>query len=484
MPRVEEVKARRERVAADFPERLTSTSAFQKSNDGVSITCDNCKINSFKGCYCVDCKMFMCPSCWTAHETLQVMFERHTTIPAAEIRPELYEVLLKRENFCLENYHLQSTTNYFCLNCQSCICPDCVVTTHLGHKLLALDEAADIEAEKIILNTELARGKENVLIDAILQFEKSIEELEINAEIANHGVCEATEEIISDIRERALETHASFVTTHAIERAKINIANEKMLTQSKCDETTPALIIHATVDKRRALREVGKCQQIIAEIQERQREAVEYLEYTENTRVIRLEKIDDARRKAKSLVEQVNRTVDFVEKVVLYGSSSYIMQNREDLYKRVKDLCETEVPQHRETSYIKFTAASEAGPRLGYILTEEIDLSLTTLEGLDETLEAGVKAVMTLCPKTTEGNTINQLDLKGLVEVLIEPAPEVADLAISNKKDGKLEIHFTPKVPGTYSIEVKIGGDRLLICPASLKVTENEMGEFYYRCIK
>ena len=66
-----------------------------------------------------------------------------------------------------------------------------------------------------------------MLIDAIEQFEKSIEELEINAEIANHGVCEATEEIISDIRERALETHASFVTTHAIEQAKINIAKEK-----------------------------------------------------------------------------------------------------------------------------------------------------------------------------------------------------------------------------------------------------------------
>ena len=484
MPRVEEVKARRERVAADFPERLTSTSAFQKSNDGVSITCDNCKINSFKGCYCVDCKMFMCPSCWTAHETLQVTFEGHTIIPAVEIRPELYEVLLKRENFCLENYHLQSTTKYFCLNCQSCICFLCVVTTHREHGLLALDEAADIEAERIITNIELARRKENVLIDAIEQFEKSIEELEINAEIANHGVCEATEEIISDIRERALETHASFVTTHAIEQAKINIANEKMLTQSKCDETTPASTIHATVDKHRALREVGKYQQIIAESQERQREAVEYLEYIENTRVTRLEKIDDAKRKAKSLLEQVNRSVDFVESVVMYGSSSYIMQNRENLYKRGKDICETEVPQHHETSFIKFTAASEAGQRLGYILTEEIDLNLTTLEGLDETLVAGVKAVMMLCPKTTEGNTINQPDLKGLVEVLIEPAPEVADLAISDKKDGKLEIHFTPKVPGAYSIEVKISGDRLLICPASVEVTENEVGEFYYRCIK
>lgn len=79
---------------------------------------------------------------------------------------------MERENFCLENYHLQLTTNYFCLNCQSCICPYCVVTTHREHKVLALDEAADIEAEKIILNTELAREKGNVLIDAILQFEK------------------------------------------------------------------------------------------------------------------------------------------------------------------------------------------------------------------------------------------------------------------------------------------------------------------------
>ena len=283
---------------------------------------------------------------------------------------------------------------------------------------------------------------------------KSIEELESNAEIANHGVFEAAEEIISNIRERTLEMLASFVTTRAIEQAKINIANEETLTQSKCDETIPASTIHVTVDKRRVLREIGKYQQTLAEIQ------------------------DDAKRKAKSLLEQVNRSVDFVESVVMYGSSSYIMQNRENLYKRVKDLCETEVPQHRETSYIKFTAASEAGQRLGYILTEEIDLSLTTLEGLDETLEAGVKAVMTLCPKTTEGNTINQPDLKGLVEVLIEPAPEVAYLAISDKKDGKLEIHFTPKVPGAYSIEVKISGDRLLICPASVEVTENEVGEF------
>ena len=33
------------------------------------------------------------------------------------------------------------------------------------------------------------------MIDAILQFEKSIEELESNAEIANHGVFEAAEEM-------------------------------------------------------------------------------------------------------------------------------------------------------------------------------------------------------------------------------------------------------------------------------------------------
>lgn len=83
MPRVEEVKARRQRLAADFPDRLTSTSAFQ-INDCGSITCDNCKIKSTKVCYCVGCKMFMCPSCLAAHEILQVTFEGHSHISSGD----------------------------------------------------------------------------------------------------------------------------------------------------------------------------------------------------------------------------------------------------------------------------------------------------------------------------------------------------------------------------------------------------------------
>lgn len=67
------------------------------------------------------------------------------------------------------------------------------------YEFLVFDEVVDIEVERIIMNIELVRGKENVLIDVILQFEKSIEELEINVEIVNYGVCEVIEEIILDI---------------------------------------------------------------------------------------------------------------------------------------------------------------------------------------------------------------------------------------------------------------------------------------------
>lgn len=85
-----------------------------------------------------------------------------------------------------------------------------------------------------------------------------------------------------------------------------------------------------------------------------------------------------------------------------------------------------------------------------------------------------------LCLKMIEGNIINQLDLKGFVEVLIEFVLEVVDLVISDKKDGKFEIYFMLKVLGVYSIEVKISGDRFFICFVSVKVIENEVGEFYY----
>jgi len=216
-------------------------------------------------------------------------------------------------------------------------------------------------------------------------------------------------------------------------------------------------------------------EQMIAEIREREREAIISLE---TTRVTRLEKINSAIQEAQSLVKQMNQAVEFANNLTQRSSSSDIMRNKKTLKERFEELRVTEVPKHGETSFVKFSAASPVeGLKLGFIETEEIkaDANRSRLEGLDQTFQAGVEAEFTLYPKTSEGKTSNQADLKDQVEVLIEPAKDVTNVIVSDKEDGNLQVKFTPIVPGAYSIEVKINGDKLAICPFNIPVKEREL---------
>ena len=212
----------------------------------------------------------------------------------------------------------------------------------------------------------------------------------------------------------------------------------------------------------------------IAEIREREREAIVSLE---TTRVTRLERINSALQEAQSLVKQMKQAVEFANNLVQRSSSSDIMRNKETLKQRFQELRTVEVPIHNETTFIKFIAASVhvEDLRLGDILTEGANAMHSTLKGLDQTLQAGVEAVFTLCPKTTEGLLSNQANLQDQVEFLIDPAKDVTNVMVSKKEDCNLQLKFTPKVPGDYSIEVKINGDKLPTCPFTMQVKEREL---------
>ena len=213
-------------------------------------------------------------------------------------------------------------------------------------------------------------------------------------------------------------------------------------------------------------------EQMIAEIREREKEAIVSLE---TTHVTRFERMNSAMQEAQSLVKQMEQAVEFAKNLEQRSSSSDIMRNKETLKQRFEELRTVEAPKQNETTFVKFAAAPVEGLRLGDITTEGANAIHSTLEGLDQTLQAGVEAVFTLCPKTSEGELSNKADLKDQVEVLIEPAKDVTNVVVSEKEDGNLQVKFTPKVPGAYSIEVKINGDKLPTCPFTMQVKEREL---------
>ena len=48
-------------------------------------------------------------------------------------------------------------------------------------------------------------------------------------------------------------------------------------------------------------------------------------------------------------------------------------------------------------------------------------------------------------------------------------------MTVQGREDGNLKLKFTPIVPGAYSVEVKINGEKLPTCPFTLPVKEREL---------
>ncbi len=274
--------------------------------------------------------------------------------------------------------------------------------------------------------------------------------------------------------------HEVILLDKAADIVKENIMTDAELTREKENalkevirkfEETISMLETNVASAKRGVSQAAE--QKIAKIREREREAIIALE---TKRVTRLEKINEANEKAESLLKQMYQAVEFAQNLVQRSSSSDILQNKETLKQRFKELRDIEVPKHQETSFVKFTTASEEDLRLGDIETEGADARQCTLEGLDQTLQAGVEAELLLCPRTPEGEISNQPDLKNQIEVLIEPIKDVTNVNISKKEDdSEFKVNFTPKVPGAYSIEVKINRDNLPTCPFTMQVKERQL---------
>jgi len=237
----------------------------------------------------------------------------------------------------------------------------------------------------------------------------------------------------------------------------------------KFDETISKLETNVAIAKRGITQ---AAETMITKIRDREREAIASVDTTHATR---LEKINSAKEKAESLLKQMIQAVEFTQNLVQRSLSLDIMQNKETLKHRFQELRDIEMPKHHETSFIKFTAASVQGLRLGDIATEGIDASQCTVEGLDQILQAGVAAELILCPRTPEGEISNQPDLKNQIKVLIQPTKDVTNVIVSEKGNGKWKVNFTPKVPGAYNIELKINDDKLPNCPFTTQVKEREL---------
>ena len=173
-------------------------------------------------------------------------------------------------------------------------------------------------------------------------------------------------------------------------------------------------------------------EQIIAKIRERERETINALE---STRVSRTEKLSSLKTQVQSLVKQINQAIEFAENLVQRSSSSDILQSKKSLEERFKDLNESLVPTLPVSAFVRFVSTLEPESLiLGFVATSEP-------EAQENDFQAGVEAE--------------------LIGLNIEPAEKVGSLMTSKREDGTFQVSFTPKVPGSYNVQLAVNAGKL-----------------------
>ena len=272
-----------------------------------------------------------------------------------------------------------------------------------------------------------------------------------------------------DVIEKAVEEDKKYIMLNVDTiKEKVNLFREEIRKLEKTSEDVEMIIAIAK-------QEVSKAaQQVITKTRQQEKQLLESLEMTRRKRI---EQINSAKQELESLVKQIHQAAQFAENLVQRSPGWDIIKTRTTLKHKFQELRGVEISRHHPTTFVKFTVASQQDLKLGFIqLTEKPAKAATsTVEGLDQTFQAGVEAEFTLCPKTAEGETSYQADLSDQVEWLIKPTEDVTNVTVQAGEEGNLRLKFTPKVPGAYNVEVKINGEKLPTCPFTLPVKEREL---------
>ena len=415
---------------------------------------------------------FRCPECQAAIDLPEG--NRFDRLPNSFFHKSLLSLLAVRQSgeaSSITCYQCSATNPqmYYCFDCGRFMCPDCFNAHELlkksfqGHKVTPVQDFKTEDYEALLRRQPFCS--------------QEFHEREITRFFCSQcQVCICQICIVTDH-----QNHKVVLLDKAAHEEKDNImSGAKLIKKMESElqevikqfEETISKLESNMVTAKRGVKQTAE--QMIANIREREREALESLEAT---RVSRLYKINLAKQEVESLVKQMNQAAQFAENLVQRTSSSDIMQNKETLKTKFEELLRVEVPKHQQTTFIKFTATSQKDLKLGFIEVTEgtANAAKATLEGLYQTFQAGVEAEFTLRPKKSGGEMSNQAGLRGRVELLIKPVKDVTDVIVEEKEDGNLRLKFTPKVPGAYIIEVKINGDKLPTCPMTVQVKEREL---------
>ena len=447
-----------ESLLKNLKEHVTCSICLDTFTDPKTITC----LHTF----CFECikkhalisqrnGKFRCPECQAEVHLPQA--NRFDKLPTSFHHNSLLSVLAIRQSgkgndiscgVCKK----KSAEISYCFECAKFMCSDCVNAHQLfshfteGHKVTPVKRFQPQDYEALMRRQSFCSQQYH---------EREVTRFFcLKCQICVCQICIATDHKAHDVEplEKAADGEkANILTRTEVLKTKTKVFGD---TIREYEQTVLELETNLT----NAKREVSKAaEQMIAKIREDERRIITALE---NTRASRADKLDSAKAQVQSLLKQINQAIEFAENLIQRSSSSDVMQSKNYLEQRFNHLENTPIQELPVNSFLKFYPTNkEKNLTLGYIATSE------PVVGLTKDFQAGVESEFEVHPQIL-GEQVYE------VKVLVEPALKTGSLTTCEKQDGDYTVKFTPRVPGTFNITIKVNGKEFAGSPYIVQVKQ------------
>ena len=340
----------------------------------------------------------------------------------------------------------------YCFECAKFMCSDCVNAHQLfshfteGHKVTPVKRFQPQDYEALMRRQSFCSQQYHKR--EVTRF------FCVKCQICVCQVCIATDHKAHDVE--PLEKAADGQKANILTRTEVLKERTKVFSDviRKYEQTVVELEANITDLKREVSQ---KAEQMIAKIREDERQIITALE---NTRVSRQDRLNSAKAQVQSFLKQINQAIEFAENLIQRSSCSDIMQTKNYLEQRFEHIENTPILEVPVNSFLKFYPTKEVKSlTLGYILSSE------PVVGLTKDFQAGVESEFEVYPRIL-GEQVYE------VKVLVEPAHKTGSLTTCEKQDGDYTVKFTPRVPGTFKIIIKVNGKDFAGSPYIVQVKQ------------
>ena len=171
--------------------------------------CSSCDENNTASSYCFVCQIFLCTSCFEAHQRLKTT-RGHRNVVIEKLNVQDVQELIHRPAMCSQQYHENQPLEFYCEECKVLICHKCSVVGHNRHTMTDTQKAAQVQKMQMKDALEKVKAEAVIYKNEIRKQTELMDKTKNEILSAEKKMRDAVEERIRELREHERVMKAKF----------------------------------------------------------------------------------------------------------------------------------------------------------------------------------------------------------------------------------------------------------------------------------